>query len=333
VIGTINQDQYVLDDWEVNAAGTVYRHEFDTRIAMFSNLVQLTINIWANDGVGNEKTVSHVLRLDNVPPILSLDPPRFREWKTVSSTTQCSMHFDPVGEDAASDLDVVYASSLYRVLVNERTNTSPGAVTSWHAGVDPATMRLYAQGDDAIPLLIDSDTDGACDTINFEALPDPDRPVELTLSAVAKKGSSWFAAAPDFDSPLHMASEGCHAGTAVNPPNPVCPGTTMTRFLPQTLEGAPPALYAFAPIASSDAVCAGDSWELLPSVGEGWACLAARVADNIGNVGVSPPIRVCVDDLAGPPPPCADPGTNPPPTCTDGCASLDFPPNTEWFVH
>jgi hypothetical protein len=319
VIGSINNNQYMLDNWEVNPAGTVYSEQFDTRAAMFSTITQLIINIQADDTVGNQGTVSHVLRLDNVPPILSLDPPPVREYFVNSSSQAiCSNHFDPLGE-ATNDLEVVQASSLYRVMVFERTNVSPDQNYFYHAGVNPATMRLYAQANEAIPLLIDTNDDGTCDNINFETLAPGSRPVELVLSPLTDRGSAHYSPTPEFDAAAHVAAEGCVAGGS-NAPGPLCGATSMTRAIPQPLDGSPPAIYAFAPTNGSQGPCEGATYELLPSLGEGWACLAARVSDTIDNVGVSPPIRICVNDGVDPPPGCAvDQTANPPPNCADSC--------------
>lgn len=316
VFGTINQNVWLLDDWDVS--GSTFTERFDTRTTIFSPLTQLTINITAVDSVGNESTASHVLRLDNVPPLLSLDPPMIREYEAGSSI--CSEAFDPLG-DATSDLDVRNASSLYRVLIFERTNGSAGANFSYVAGVADSTVRLFAQGKD-IPLLIDTNSDGVCDAINSAALPQADRPVVLSLSPVSPRGRAHYSATADFNAPEHQAAAFCQHG-AENAPGSLCPNTPMTRAISQPLVGAPPGVYAFAPTNSHDGPCDGLTWEVLSSVGEGWACLAASAEDNIGNLAVSPPIRVCFDDGDGDVQSCRDPVADPPPSCTDGCAWPD----------
>jgi hypothetical protein len=66
--------------------------------------------------------------------------------------------------------------------------------------------------------------------------------------------------------------------------------------------------------------CTGVEWEFTGKLDkDGWVCFVARALDNVGNVGVSRPLRVCVDDpsVEGTPP-CASSSTTPP-TCTDGC--------------
>jgi hypothetical protein len=144
---------------------------------------------------------------------------------------------------------------------------------------------------------------------------------------IAKQGAAFYSPMPDWNSPLHMATF-CGAIEQANNPQPLCAATGLTRAIPQPLVGAPPALYGFAPTNTSVGPCHGHSWDVESQVGEGWACLAARVEDYIGNVGISPPIRVCITDGIDPPPDCAEPVAHPPPTCRDGCAGPDdFPPN------
>jgi hypothetical protein len=56
--------------------------------------------------------------------------------------------------------------------------------------------------------------------------------------------------------------------------------------------------------------------------------LAGRAEDNIGNVGVSPPIRVCFDDGEGTPA-CDPADTASAPTCVDDCTLPDDLPMDE----
>jgi hypothetical protein len=330
VVGSIQmmagQPPFTLTDWKVS--GDTYTADFDTR-AFGSELTQLTINITASDTVGNPYTIDLPLKLDNVPPLVSLDPPMIREFKDSGSNHICSDPFDPVGEDAMSDKGIALASSLYRVLVFERTNGSPGANYHFVAGVDGSSVILYVQNDTSVPLLIDTDNDAGhvCDEINtMPATPAP-RPVQLGLSPVTPRGTAYYPATANFSDPANVPSNVvgnpiCTAGSDGSAPAPLCGVTNMTRVITQPLDGAPPAIYSFTPTNSDKGPCEGLTWELLPTiVTEGWHCLAARALDNIGNVGVSPPIRVCFDDGVGPTP--CHPSTDTLPTCTDGCALPD----------
>jgi hypothetical protein len=319
--GAINVDLFPLVDW--TGGGSSFSTRFDTR-QFGTTLTQLTINIRVSDSVGNESTVAHVLRLDNVPPTISLDPPPIREVNGGDSNNQlCSAKFDPVGTDAVSDLELVSVSSLYRVMVVEDTNHSPGGLLDYVAGVKSSSVVLFAQGDPSIPLLIDTNKDGTCDEINSK---DSANTIQIPLLPLTVRGSAYYSNMPDLTDAEKNGTYECKAGTATTPPNTLCALTEMTRAIPQPIGGNPPAIYAFAPTNGSGPVeaCEGDTWELQPSVGNGWACLAARVEDNIGNVGVSPPIRVCVWDGTGSAP--CDPMNETPPDCTSGCSwPRDFP--------
>jgi hypothetical protein len=80
-----------------------------------------------------------------------------------------------------------------------------------------------------------------------------------------------------------------------------------------------PIIYAASPTENS-LECTGVSWEFGTKVSQdGWVCFATRAVDNVGNVGISRPLRLCLDDpdRAGTPA-CAEPGSIPP-SCTDSC--------------
>jgi hypothetical protein len=333
LVGTISlpDKDYILSDWK--AVGATFVETFDTR-SFDPTLTQLTINIVAEDRVGNlSEPATHVLRIDNVAPLVSLDPPWVREYKISDGLKICSAAFDPVGEDAVSDLGTATVQAKFRTAVEERTNYAPGADLYYIAGVNKATMRIYAQPDPSIPLLIDSDGDDGhvCDEINFDALPVPQRPVALDLKEVADKGSAYYAADPAFlaDDSKNVPASDCSPGTAAEPPKPLCSTTPMFRVMTQNIVVAnpPTAIYGWNPTNSpTNGECNGSNWELLPIVDEGWACLAARVEDAIGNVGISTPIRVCFDDNVGTPQ--CNPLTDTPPECTDGCVWPEgFAPN------
>ncbi len=325
VIGRINTDKSILDEWEIN--GDTYVAQFDTRLAIFEDLPDITIDVTARDMVGNERTVDHLLRLDNVPPLVSLDPPPIREWYIEGDITRCSQWFDPVGPDATNDLDDRPEAAMFRAIVEDQTNSIRGGNAQYFAGVNKSSVRLYARHDDGIPLLIDTDDDGRCDDINSSALSEDDRPAVQTLTAMEVRGTAPYVTGTTFEDPVHTAGSACRSGTATEFPDTFC-GTGMTRVVHQDMEGKPEAIYSLLPRGGMDsAACNGATWSLEPNVGEGWTCLAASVLDNIGNRGVSRPIRVCLDDGSDPAPSCLeDKVANPPPTCTDGCSLPDdFP--------
>jgi hypothetical protein len=323
-----NVNGMIFDQWVT--APPNYQLKFDTTKFGYE-LTQLTINVTASDAIGNVASTSPVvISLDNLPPIISLDPPDIREYRLSGADTICSAPFDPVGDAAASDLETVLVSHHYRALVEDQTNHSPGSSFNYLAGVKTSTVVLYLQPDPSIPLLINTDIDKttgkpipgkeSCDDINgLDQSGDVNQPIKLQLSAINPGGNTWFPK----DSLLYnppdqlQAPSGCKAGTdGATPPTTICMSSEMSRVVPARVQGKPPAVYAFAPSNDPNAgECNGRSWELGDSrVKAGWLCLAARAEDTIGNVGVSAPLRVCFDD-----------GTHKPcdmshiPTCTDGC--------------
>jgi hypothetical protein len=311
LVATINKTLLVINTWKQN--GSSYSATFDTR-KFGTNLTQLTINVTASDGVSNESTVAHQLKLDNLPPVISLDPPLIRESKTGGGMTYCSTKFDPLGM-AASEESHVLVGSRFRALVEDRTNRAPNAV-AYLAGIDTGSVELYLQPDNSVPLLIDTDDDGICDDINIsDTMPMDQRPTLMQLQSVTPAGSAWYAA------DINGTPPGCSLAADAQPPS-LCPGfSEMFRVVPGRVQGKPPAVYAKKPSNDGNSgECNGESWELLTIAHEGWQCLAARVHDTIGNRGVSDAIHICFDDNAGSAAVC-DPAQKP--TCTDGCTISD----------
>jgi hypothetical protein len=78
-------------------------------------------------------------------------------------------------------------------------------------------------------------------------------------------------------------------------PLPVCP---LARGLQRVIErpvSEADEIYTLAPYEADDA-CMGLPFDSLANnIADGWACVAVRVVDRLGNVGVSKPIRVCID--------------------------------------
>jgi hypothetical protein len=321
-----------ISEWDM--MGTSYQHTFDTRT--FGNtLTQLTINLTATDVVGNQTDppASITVRLDNLPPVLDLDPPAIREYRPdPPDKTYCSTLFDPVGDRAVDDLGVGLQQSVFRVLVEDQANHAEGALADYYAGVDRSKVVLYAQSDPSVPLLIDTNGDGICDEINFMDLPESKQPTITNLTALEPRGGSYFP---------KMLTD--YSGPSCTDPNPggaepgmlpgaLCPLTDMFRVVAGRAEGKPPAVYGFMPTNGSTGECEGGAWEVQPIVGEGWRCLAARAEDTIGNVGISPPLRVCFHKSTGPAPSCP-PGDAP--SCTSNCtisAAQRYPSGSIWLV-
>jgi hypothetical protein len=304
-----------------------YSYRFDTRNVTGSK-VQVTINISAKDSVGNSAGAAMIVQLDNQPPVISLDPPPVRERKKSGDKYYCSTSFDPVGYTAANDGDHVESMAVYRAVVWDLTNTTTGQTIFYYSGTNPESVFLYVQDDPNTPLLIDTNGDHICDELAYQGLPN------LQMTAIAPTGNSYFGSdltefakaptVPGYDPGAGTSSYcGIEKATA---PNHLCASQSsdLTRVISHRISGNKvPVVYGVNVGASTEVACTGGGWELTPFANEGWICLAARASDNVGNVGISPPLRVCLDDpnKDGSLPACQG---DPPPmplglTCTDGC--------------
>ena len=60
--------------------------------------------------------------------------------------------------------------------------------------------------------------------------------------------------------------------------------------------GAEPAIWTLAPVVPSGLQCVGNQFDAFANnLHDGWACMAVRAGDKLGNVQVSRVLRVCVD--------------------------------------
>ena len=325
VVVEINDVAYPYDPVEQwGISGDEYTFRFDTKNAPGSK-VQLTINVDARDKVGNPSTgASMLLYLDNVPPLIDLDPPPVRESKKKGDfLVVTSYAFDPVGEEAVNDMqggllqpEPVQNMVLFRAMVWDRTNEAPGQTTRYVADTDQNTVYLYAQKDPNIPLLIDTDNDAICDDLEWQGLPD------MKLSALEPTGKAWYGPPNDdfINNPPYQSL--CSARefhySDEKEPKKLCQfeSSDMFRVISHAIVGHPPVIYAVSPTKSLD--CTGSQWEMTEILVEGqWACFAVRAFDNAGNRGISPPLRICYDDPYT--------VTTCPPfdeaiTCSDGCS-------------
>jgi hypothetical protein len=344
VLVTVNSEQFYYDAaqterWSYNAEKNTFHFVFDTA-NLEGSAVQASITIDADDKAGNSTTQPPQLRgasllvyLDNYPPLVSLDPPNIREMKRDGTGWLCSNSFDPLGPKAASDEEIVDATPHFRALVWDMTNQSGEDDVLYLAGTDPLSVRLFLQYELTTPLLIDTNDDGVCDEVKSEVNGDPLRYQQLV--ALGPTGSSSYMSKENDpvgepNPPPAVANLDCEYGTSDTPPDHLCAqkASDMTRVIQHTCTGTESVVYAVAP-RSGELECTGQFWELTPVVKrdtpEGWVCLAARASDKVGNVGISPPLRVCYDDPGtDTTPDCAVSSTTPP-TCTDGCE----PPSTE----
>ncbi|HKU44507.1 MAG TPA: hypothetical protein VJR89_40380 [Polyangiales bacterium] len=322
----ITSPAIVLHDWK-SLGNNRYSHSFDTSKFPF-DVIQIYIQIFASDLVGNEQSTSHTLYIDDMAPVLSLDPPLIRERKKSGDKWFCSELFDPVGSDAISDGDKWQGTqSMYRVLVEDHARIGDGANVGFYATINPDSVKLYARKNLNKPILIDTNGDGTCDEVN---LSDSDTKT-LVLKPLDSKGSSWFSRTVDLTG---ISSSTCTADPAgqLMAPLPICePGTQMTRVVYGRNADKPRAVYAYSPTNTATGACEGLPWEVSNAVdvqGAEWVCVTARAEDMKVNVGVAEPIRVCLSESGAD---CAGPA----PDCHVGCQIRDwqrFEPNAIWTL-
>lgn len=288
-------------NWTRN--GNVYTFTFDSTQVTGSQW-QVTVNIEAEDVAGNVARASRNFYLDNVPPILDLDPLEVQE---VKRNNQCSDWFDPLGV-AVNDGDIVSPAPLIRAFVWDLTNGIPGSdAILHHSGPNRSSIELFLQPDLTAEFLTDEDGDLYCDAINTTGLH------VQNLRAINPQGTAKATAFTPSPDPV----SGCVSSN--NDPQPLCglprPVRDFTRVIDRALSGTEPVIYGVGALLGLE--CTGANWEILPLVErEGWVCLAAQGRDNAGNLGVSPPLRVCIDDGFGDAPDCSPEAM---PACTDGC--------------
>ena len=284
----------------------------------------LVIEVFALDLVGNEGSSVDV-KLDIVSPVVDLNPVSIREAREVDLGLECSALFDPVGADSVNDGEVVGTAPEFRVWIQERTNRPfpGGGIVLNHSGVDDDKVKLYILDDQDQALVVDTDGDDLCDSINPDFLPGNslgnDPAVISTYSPITPKGSSFFPSTPQFSyagtTCLEIDSE---SGDSF-PPDLICEpsaSSLLTRVIPMIFfPPATPAIYGKEPIDVDR--CVGDFWDLMgEDLNAGWFCVAMEVSDNAGNVNVSPPLRVCYE------PDAASSGA-----CPGGLGSIQTPPS------
>jgi hypothetical protein len=310
-------DPTPLSGWSLGTDGKTFDYGFESNSAEIGGAVQVHVEIGASDKAANASSgATEDLYLDNQPPVVDLDPPILQERKPLSSATPpyiCSSPFDPLG-DSPNDQEVVPSAGIYRALVWDETNEVDGQTVLHLAGTNQASVVLYAQSDSATPLLVARhNTSTLCDDLNTDAVAKP--PLE-NLVPIAPTGVSFF-------NPGAPAIAGvCASGTDSTPPKGLCAGNSsdLTRVIDHAVVGTTePVIYAIK--ATNAAECTGQNWSLVDAgLPNGWICLAALATDNVGNLGISPPLRVCLNStLPGKVTPACAISSTVPPTCTDGC--------------
>ncbi len=306
--------------WHLLADGKTFDYTFNT--LDYPSQLGVTISISAFDKAGNMALgTAPFYYLDNVPPIVDMQPPPLQERTKSGVTKICSEFFEPLG-DSPKDIATIPTPASkttpsvnnFRALAWDVGNSADGQNVEFYSDIDTQVgVRLYFQQDTSKPLLknVKGTPGGVCNEIADSTLP------FIPLSPVTPMGTAYY----DSNAPKTL---GCMQGqgSAVTPPDPLCEGnTTLTRVIQHDAAvsaTAVPVVYAFQP--SPGPLCAGGQFDLTTLIAhDGWVCASTVAQDKIGNRAVSAPIRLCLDaaDIAGPnyvgTPACAT-GANPP-TC------------------
>ena len=299
-------------------------YSFTFEASQFSQTSNIVAKIHALDKAGNASIAPFAMRLDTVPPWVSLDPAKVRVI-TGTSPPHCSTPFDPLG-DSPADGDVVAQNLRVRAMVWERGIVVPGSKETWVAGVRNDSVTLYSQAKLDVPLIINQagEKGGRCDAINSGSdAVGTSAPFVLALGPVAPGGSAPVSIEPDKDlAELPAVASTVCAPLSTSQPGEKCENAGLAYVISHTMGGHPPAMYAAAP-TQGGLGCAGTSFDIAGL--SGWTCLAVAARDltgATGNLGVSKPIRVCrkLKDTDCESMPAG--GHLTPPagmTCTDGC--------------
>lgn len=328
VVVKLNQVDYPFsktdNNWSVTTAGE-YTFNIGAYVSRTSTDTQVTVNILAKDKAGNAAIgLTPVFNLDTQPPIVDLDPGPVWE-KNLSG--QCSDVFDPVGIDAPNDKQTITNYGRFRAIVWDQANQKAGIQDLKFAYTNRNSVQLFVQYTPTAPLLKDKDGDGVCDEIYTGEPPNQKLPTDkplpkLTLEPMNAKGSVSYGSSPP---PPSLATCATPGGIVTAPKlcgNP--PKSDLSAVIHHSETLGEPVIYARDPSEdTSNQVCTGQQWDVATAISTnsttpttlGWICIAARATDNVGNVGISTPLRICLDD-----------GTNPhrcdataPPACTDNC--------------
>lgn len=310
--------------------GDDYKFTFDSANVTGSK-VQLTVNVSASDLAGNPSTgASLVLYLDNQPPIVDLNPANVRVRKLSGTTQLCSESFDPLGTRAADDLESITPFKHFRALVWDQTNFVTGQTVVYYAATDPASVYLYLQPDGpTVPLLVNNDADPECDAINTvgDTLP------FLQLKSITPAGTAWYKNTDGSVAPVvppTPPTPSCQLGNEPEPPFLCSTQSDLRMVIRHNMTSVEPVVYGIGQMTGLE--CTGTGWEIASQLAnatqkEGWFCLAASARDKVGNIGISPPIRVCYDDPGTSFVPACANSSVAAPSCTDGCTPpAGFPP-------
>jgi hypothetical protein len=177
--------------------------------------------------------------------------------------------------------------------------------------VDPDKTAIYVLDDETKPLIVDTDGDGWCDSINPLLIPTTEPPMtndqvlKIRLAPVKGQGVGDFTDDPS------LPTSFCRAGTDPTLQEILCPG--HQPYVAIKYAGAEPAIWTLEHIDIN--WCFGEPFDTLANnISPGWACIAVATTDFANNFSVSPPLRVDIDyQYNGA---YGQPGRGTPPACT-----------------
>lgn len=273
-------------------------------------IVYPTISFRASDELNNERVVSYNFTVDNIAPVADLDPPNLRSFR-IEEMNVCSWEFDPLSRatlvngsfrdallgDMPNDRNRVPQVFDLRARIEDDGNHATGLKLTPISLVDPDKTAVYVLDDETQALIVDTDGDGWCDSINPLLVPTTEPPVnnnqvlKVRLTPVEPAGVGNFT--PDPSLPPAPTSSFCRQGTDPTLPQLLCPGHQPTIAIGYA-SGAEPAIWTMEHIDQN--WCFGQPFDTYANnISEGWACIAVATSDIANNFSVSPPLRVDID--------------------------------------
>ena len=284
-------------------AGT-YESVFDARLLGVHDLWPV-MSFRASDKLGNENHEDIEVGLDNGPPVVELDPPTtYHMAQEKKKVVECSKALDPVGASAANDLWEVPQITEIRARIEDQGNLVPSAKWVPVSLVDNTSVVLYVLDDTSQPLVVDGDGDEWCDQINPKVIPKGSNPtakqavpVKLTAVPPVGKADYFYCDTKKCGSPPSACAIW---GTEKAAPTKLCQ-STKSVVVPNAVghSAMVPAIYTIPPVVASVAgfKCLGLPFDFLANkIDNGWVCVAVVAKDALGNLGVSPPIRLYVNN-------------------------------------
>ena len=286
--------------------GGVYSSFFDTRKLTGCNdppkatdmcIVYPTISFRASDELGNERAIGYSFTVDNIAPVADLDPPLLRSYRQEEQRV-CSHEFDPLGRnsligDMPNDTHMVAQVFDLRARIQDDGNHAVGLKLTPISGVDPDKTAVYVLDDETKPLIVDTDGDGWCDSINPLLTPTTEPPttndqvLKVRLVPVIPAGAADFT--QDLTLPQGPTAAFCRRGLDPVPPELLCPGHQPTIAI--SYAGDTPAIWTVEDVDRN--WCFGQQFDTFANnINEGWACIAVATTDEADNFSVSPPLRV-----------------------------------------